>query len=219
MKKFLITLISFAAFGLMMHFSSRPKTKIVIDFETKDKKEVIKLEPAVEETVLAPEVNSTFYTRTPAQAAVLKNQIRLQQKFDTSILEFEYQLSSDKHIVKDIFAIPKKSYHLSMGPAVTSDSRFYFVHSEEDSAARPTVYDAASKQLLPLSYLIKVPEITDLIREELLSQGLKENLYMPHLGILYLEASKSDYVKTFESLKSQGYQPEYQLLERNQVGK
>lgn len=220
MKKFLASLTALGIFGLVIHFSGIRKTKIVIDFDTKDKKEVIKLEPAVPDKIAEVKEGpaSQAVTREPAQS-ISKKQIRLQPQIDSSILDFDYSITSDVHILRNIYAVPQKSYQPSMGRVISRDGRHHFVHTtKENSDQRPAVYDSASKKIHPLSYLIKISEATEGMREELLARGFKENLYMPEVGLLYLEASKNNYTDIFESLKEQGYRPEYQLLKRDQVG-
>lgn len=219
MKKFLTTLTTLAVFGLVIHFSGIRKTKVVIDFDTKGKKEVIKLGPAIVEKQTPQEKKlSAAATRNPAQV-FSKRQIRLQPQFDSSTLDFDYSITADVHILRNIHAIPQKEYHPSMGKILSTDTRHHFVHTtKENLEQRPAVYDSSTKKILPLSYLIKISEVTEGVREELLARGFKENLYMPEIGLLYLEASKNNYTDIFESLKNQGYRPEYQLLNRDQVG-
>ena len=218
MKKFFTTLTILLIFGLAIHLTGIRKTKVVIDFDTKDKKEVIKLEPAASDKVQKTgEALSEMSARTPAQT-ILKSQIRLQPRFDYSLLEFDYSLTTELHIVKNIYAVPQKSYQPSMGKIISQDARHHFVHTLKENSQRPVVYDSSSKKLHPLSYLIKIPETTEVMREDLLARGFKENLYMPEVKLLYLEANKNNYADIFESLKDQGYRPEYQLLSRDQVG-
>ena len=220
MKKFFALLTTLLVFGLMIHFSSVPKTKVVIDFDTKDKKEFIRVEPAFVDQTPAPEASASNSadqtTRNPAQT-ILKSQIRLQPRVDSSKLEFDYPLTAQIHIVKNVYAVPQKSYLPSMGNIISGDGRHHFVHTLKENSERPVVYDSSSKQLHPLSYLIKIPDTTEAMREDLLGQGFKENIYMPQVGLLYLEAQRDNYTDLFESLKSQGYRPEYQLLKRDQV--
>lgn len=219
MKKFLTTLTTLVVFGFVIHFSGIRKTKVVIDFDTKGKKEVIKLDPSVVEKQTSQEKKlSAPATRAPAQV-FSKRQIRLQPQFDSSILDFDYSITADVHILRNIHAIPQKKYHPSMGSIFSTDGRHHFVQTtKENLEQRPAVYDSSTKKILPLSYLIKISEATESMREEILARGFKENLYMPEVGLLYLEASKNNYTDIFESLKNQGYRPEYQLLNRDQVG-
>lgn len=220
MKKFLATITALFIFGFIIHLSNSRKTKVVIDFDTKGKKEVIRLGPAATTTIAKATEESTSeeVTRAPAQV-FSKRKISLQPQFDSSLLDFDYSITSDVHILRNIYAVSQKSYQPSMGRVISGDGRHYFVQSmKENSEQRPAVYDSSSKKIQPLSYLIKISEATTGMREELLARGFKESLYMPEVGLLYLEASKSNYSDIFESLKNQGYRPEYQLLNRDQVG-
>lgn len=219
MKKTLLTFIAFVAFGLTIHLSGLRNMKVVIDFETKDKKEVIKLGPATTiSKTPASKVDepSQAVSRTPAQAAT-KRQIRLQPHFDSSLFEFDYSFTSHVHILRNIYAIPQKEYLPSMGTIISADARHHFVQTMKENSDRPVVYDSSSQRIYPLSYLIRISETTEAMREELQARGFKENLYMPEVGLIYLEANKNNYTDIFDALKDQGYQPEYQLLNRDQI--
>lgn len=220
MKQFFATITAIFIFGFIIHLSDVRKTKVVIDFDTKNKKEVIRLGPEAVVTTakVTAESTSEDLKRSPAQV-FSKRKISLRAPFDHSLLDFDYSITSDVHILKNIYAVPQKNYQPSMGDIISGDGRHHFVHTtKENSEQRPAVYDSSSKKIHPLSYLIKISEATSGIREEILARGFKENLYMPEVGLLYLEASKSNYSDIFESLKDQGYRPEYQLLNRDQVG-
>lgn len=141
---------------------------------------------------------------------------KLMLAIDASSLEFEFSFSSDHHLISHMLAIPKKDYKVGMGDIFYQDQRFHYLKSDPDfNLGKPVVYLQKSNKLAPLSSIIKIESIDGPRRNEILSLGFKESLYLKELKILFIETNTFDYLEIYQALGRAGFAPQHQLLSRS----
>jgi len=160
--------------------------------------------------------------RAPASNTDLSKKARVPQlQVSLSNIEFDYSLNENNHIVKNVSAVPKSKYHSSMGKVIFEDTNFRYIQSPNAQlpAGKLSVFDSKTKQLKPLSHIIKIPNVSEERRIQITSQGFKENLYLENLELLFIETNTTDFSVVFEELRTEGFGPEYQILNRFYVPK
>ncbi|MFA5584115.1 MAG: hypothetical protein WDA09_07865 [Bacteriovoracaceae bacterium] len=214
MKKGLILLsLILLVVGVTLHFNSPSTETIVHETTSIQIKQTDKLQTQV------PAQSKP--QRTPASNHEHSKKARVPQlQIALSNIEFEYSLNENTHIVKNVSAIPKSKFKSSMGNVIFEDANFLYIQTSDGlSAGKLSVLDSKTKQLKPLSHIIKIPNVTEERRVQILAQGFKENVYLENLGLLFIETNTTDFSLVYEELRTEGYGPEYQILNRFYVPK
>lgn len=153
--------------------------------------------------------------RSPAQVPPPPKKRVALKKISPQEVGIQYQFNESYFLAKDIVAIPNRSYHPSLGPVLYKGVGFNYIRSSDlDLGQQLSIYDSKNQVLLPLSSVIKLANTDEFKRDEIISRGYKERLYLENLNLLFIETKTSDYSAVFDRLKKEGYEPQFQIIDR-----
>lgn len=211
------TIISISLFLILItagfYLRGDQKTKVIINLDPQHRAKVIEIKTSENNKVTHNPVN---IQRTPAQVATFNTRraVSSPKQLDPNILELHYQLDENVYLAKNITAIAKTKYHDSMGPVIFEDRNFRYITSADLPSGKLSIFDTAKQRLMPISHVIKIPHTNQARRIEITSRGFKENLYFEKLELLFVETNTADFSVVYEELKAEGFNPEYQIINR-----
>lgn len=163
----------------------------------------------------APTKVDTPPLRSPAQVPTVPRKRITIEKVSPKEIEVQYQFNENYSLAKDIVAVPSKNYHPSQGPIFYKGIGFNFIRSSDSNLGQQlSIYDSKNQVLLPLSSVIKIANVDEFKRDEIISRGYKERLYLENLNLLFIETKISDYSAVFDRLKKEGFEPQFQIIDR-----
>lgn len=184
------------------------KTKVELNFDVHHKKEFIHIENEV--TKAEYQVKSEI-KRKPAQVSTPKQSITLPKKVSAKDIELQYQFDQETFLAKGVSAIARSDFKGEQEDIIGSNFDFVFVRQQEITD-KLAIYNSTHELLIPISNIIKI-RADEAKRESIISRGFSEYLYLEKLKLLFVKANASDYGEVFESLKKEGFDPEYQVIE------
>lgn len=201
-------LIIIAIFFFIPKNSPEVKTSV---FEEKSERPLSRPIPKASHHSTAPVIQ-----RVPAANSLTSRVERRQlKKIGPDDLELQYQLIENMYLVKDITPIPLDRLKEAQGEVIYSDFNFHYVHSSDSPNTQLlSIYDAETERLRTISPIIQIRNVNESKRNEIISRGFQEHLYLENVKTLYIQTNGTDYSIVFDNLKKEGFTPQYQEIKR-----
>lgn len=215
-RKIFIISFLFVAFGIGIYLV--PKSE-VIEPSLAIKAPLLRTQPQVETqspqlNLIKKDDNPVPTKRSPAQAAPTLANFKF-KKLRADRIEVEFQLDENHFIAKNVRAVLSKDYDPSQGPLLYQGTSHSFFHSTDPHApGQLSVYHSEMQRLFPLSSIIRLTNTDEFKREEIISRGYREHLYLESLNLLFIATNTSDYSVVYQKLLKEGFLPEFQINDR-----
>lgn len=112
-----------------------------------------------------------------------------------------------------IFAVRTSDYNVLMGGKIRERNGYTFFASEEKpQSANKVVIDQQTKKLYLVSSVLKLENISEDVRNELLSKGIEEHYYSSDLKVMYVQSNQEDLLAAHDELKTYNVSPQLELI-------
>lgn len=116
-------------------------------------------------------------------------------------------------IAKGVYSISDKNYRKSMGEIIEKKNGNIFFKTENYMPEfANVVVDNKNGRIYSLSSVIKVTNVNEDLRRELLSNGYEEQYYHEYLKVMYIQSSHEELFKIYNELKELQFSPEIEIL-------
>ncbi len=126
--------------------------------------------------------------------------------------DFAIKLSRGHVFLKNVAAVAKDNFDLSMGEVIHKDDLYVYFKTESDHHHIPVAMTKSTNKLYPISSIVHIKEVTDDIREEILSSGHSQYYYHPSLKFLSISTNGENVLKIYTELLGKGYKVELEVL-------
>lgn len=107
-------------------------------------------------------------------------------------------------LAKDIFALKASEYSPVLGSKLEERNGLIFFRSEQrPSNAIHVAVDENNQKIYPISSVLKIRNIDENLRLELLASGLNEHYYQESLKVLYVKSTQDELLSVLEDLQKQ----------------
>jgi hypothetical protein len=174
---------------------------------------VLTLEKIMQEKK-SPVISNTIPVREPGSEAILKLPVVSQNNVEPDYAGIKHAaLPEGYEISEHIFAIKSSEYNLVYGPKVQERNGYtFFSGKERPQNSNIVVIDQRSKKLYLISSVIKLENVSEDLRHDLISKGVEEHYYSNDLGIMYVKSNQDDILNTHEELKTLNVAPQLELI-------
>jgi hypothetical protein len=151
-------------------------------------------------------------TRAPSGTVnkrVTPDQVRIKKNKTPERRGIPHPALPDGHVLSmDIYAV--KNYHPDQGELLEKRDGYHFIRAQKPPQQAASVVIDEYERLYTLNRVIKLRNISEQTRRELLDRGLSEHYYHPGLKVLYVEGPE-DTLKFYEELQALDLKPEVEL--------
>ena len=110
----------------------------------------------------------------------------------------DIKLPDGLSLAKNIFAMPIEDYSPSMGEKISVNPLMIFFRT----ATRPlgvanVAMDKLNHKLYIVNSVVKLKNISEEVRQDLLAKGFEENYYHESLGIMYVQSTHDEVIKLY----------------------
>lgn len=152
-----------------------------------------------------PEAN-----RLPAQVNQKRN---FSRTFSTVATDHEFKIGKSYVLTEDLNALPRKQYLPSMGKKVSEDKYHVFFHpASHNLSALPVAWNSGQQKFYPVSPVLHVRGVDELVRTQLKSEGMQEFYYHARMKLLSLESSPSSVLSDYQDLLKRGFDVRLEIL-------
>lgn len=122
-------------------------------------------------------------------------------------------LPDSYEIADHIFAIRTSEYNLMYGAKVQDKNGYtFFTAKEKPQHSNIVVIDQSTKKLYLVSSVLKLENVTEDLRNDLVSKGIDEHYYSTDLKIMYVQSTQDELFNTHEELKAHNVTPQVELI-------
>ena len=110
----------------------------------------------------------------------------------------DIKLPGGLSLAKNIFAMPIEDYSPSMGEKISVNPLMIFFRTANRPLGVANVaMDKLNHKLYIVNSVVKLKNISEDVRQDLLAKGFEENYYHESLGIMYVQSTHDEVIKLY----------------------
>jgi hypothetical protein len=113
------------------------------------------------------------------------------------------ELQRGLKLIQDLYGVASEDYDPRYGNIFkVQDDMTYFLSAQRPVNVANVAYDQNKDKYYPISAVIKLENVDDALREDLLDMGLEEHYYQASLKIMFIQSSHEKVIALYEELLS-----------------
>jgi hypothetical protein len=110
----------------------------------------------------------------------------------------DIKLPGGLSLAKNVFAIPIEDFSPSMGEQISVNPLMIFFRTANRPLGVANVaMDKLNHKLYVVNSVVKLQNISEVTRQDLLAKGFEENYYHESLGIMYVQSTHDEVIKLY----------------------
>jgi hypothetical protein len=104
-------------------------------------------------------------------------------------------------LIQDLYGVATEEYDPRFGDIIkVQDGMTYFLSEQRPVNVANVAYDPNKDKYYPVSAVIKLENVNEALREDLLDLGLEEHYYQAALKIMFIQSSHEKVISLYEDL-------------------
>lgn len=167
------------------------------------------------QSVMLPTNEEARASRAPSQSEPVKINITKKGREVQEVTKKSHPaLPEGLALASETFAVKREEYSEGMGELIEERAGLLIIRSGQRplvSAANVAV-DESGKRFYPISAVVKIENINEERRQELLALGLSEHFYQPDLKVMFVQSSHDEVLDLGESLKASKLEASLEII-------
>ncbi len=122
-------------------------------------------------------------------------------------------LSRGLRFIKNVYVVLSKNFDPNMGEIVKIQNGMTFFRSEQRPPEVANVaYSEIKGRYYPVSPVLKLANIDETSRQDLIAKGLAEYYYQPELKLMFVQSSHEKLLSLYDNLASESIEVEMEVI-------